>query len=71
MACSMKDAANLNRLYRKYVSARGDVDTVRLVKAVRREASAAERGTVRVSPGLLRELRADRAVVGGIARRCR
>jgi hypothetical protein len=71
MACSMKDAAALDRLYRKYVTSRGDVDTARLVKAVRRETHAAERGTVKVSPGLLRELRADRAVVGGIARRCR
>jgi hypothetical protein len=70
MSCSTRDAGRLNKLYRKYVSANGDVDVSRLRKAVRREALSAERGTIRVSAGLVRELRADRAEIGRLAKRC-
>jgi len=71
MACSTFEAGRLDKLYRKYVSARGDFDVRRLSTAVKREAHAAERGTIHVTRGLLRELRADRAEVGRLARRCR
>lgn len=66
---SVADAARLNALYRKYVASRGDIDLPRLVHAVRRETLMAEHGVTRVTPGLLRELRAERAEVGRLAKR--
>lgn len=68
--CTVADASKLDRLYRKYVG-RGEIDVTRLVRVVRRETTAAERAVIKVSRGLLRELRADRAVVGRLAKRCR
>jgi hypothetical protein len=70
MSCSLADSAKLERLYRKHIGA-GDFDISRLQAAVRRETRNAERGVIKVSPGLLRELRTDRATVGRLAKRCR
>ena len=67
MPAEMFDVAWIVVLYRKYVGS-GEVDIKRLQKAVRREAEAAEKGRTKVSPGLLIELRADRAYVGKIAK---
>jgi hypothetical protein len=70
--CTTADASRLERLYRKYVAVRGDVDVARLRRAIMRETQAAERGTIRASSGLLRELRAERAEVGALWKRgCR
>lgn len=71
MACSLKDAARLNELYRKYVSGHGPVDLPRLQRVIKHEARIAERGVIKVTRGLVRELRAERAEVGRIAKRCR
>lgn len=70
MTCSIEDAAKLNRLFRKYVGS-GSVSASRLRDVIKREAGAAEKGVIKVSSGLLRELRADRAVAGRLAKVCR
>ena len=67
MPAELFDVAKIVVLYRKYVGG-GEVDVGRLREAVRREASAAETKKIKVSPGLLAELRADRAYVGKIAK---
>ena len=67
MSMGMFAVAKVVKLYRKYVGG-DEVDVRRLREVVRREASAAEKGKTRVSPGLLTELRADRAYVGKIAK---
>lgn len=61
------DVARIVVLYRKYVGG-GEVDVKRLRAAVGREAAAAEKRKIKVSPRLLTELRADRAYVGKIAK---
>jgi len=63
---NVSDASHLNRLYRKYVSERGDIDVDRLYDVLLREKRAAEQGRIRVSMGLRRELRADLAYVGRV-----
>ena len=60
-------AARANELYKKHVGS-GPVDLVRLQDVVRRDVRVAELGLVRVSRDLLRELRAESAEVGKIAR---
>jgi hypothetical protein len=67
MPSKMFDVGRIVVLYRKYVGG-GEVDVKRLREVVRREAAAAEKGKIKVSPGLLAELRADRAYVGKIAK---
>jgi hypothetical protein len=48
-ACLPKDAADINRLYRKYVGS-GPIDVARLKLAVRRETAAADaRATARAT----------------------
>lgn len=69
MTCTVTDAAELDKLYRKYVG-RGSVDIKRLKRVIRHEASIAERGVIKVSRGLVTELRSDRAKIGRIAKRC-
>lgn len=71
MRCSVSDAARLSMMYRKHVSSKGDVDVPRLMKVLRHEVKVAESGTVKVSRGLLRELRSERAEVGRMVQRCR
>ena len=67
MPAELFDVARIVVLYRKYVGG-SEVDVARLQEVVRREASAAEKKKIRVSLGLLAELRADRAYVGKIAK---
>ena len=67
MSAELFNVARIVVLYRKYVGS-GEIDAKRLLVCVRREASAAEKGKVKVSPGLLTELRADRAYVGKLAK---
>lgn len=64
---TLKEHAEINTLYRKYVSARRAVNILELYGCVRRETQNAEKGIVKVSRELLRELRADRARVGYLA----
>ena len=66
----MRDAVRLKQLYRKYVGS-GSVDVERLYDVVCREARSAEKGVVRVTRDLLRELRAERAEVGSLMGRVR
>lgn len=54
----------MRELFKKYVSVTDEFDVMKLRDVVRRECSAAEKGTIAVSRGLLRELRAHRAHVG-------
>jgi hypothetical protein len=67
MSAELFNVARIVVLYRKYVGG-GEVDIRRLREVVNREASAAEKKKIRVSPGLLTELRADRAYVGKLAK---
>jgi len=69
VACSTDDVIKLNRLFRKYVGS-GAPSAKKLAEVVRRETAAAEAGRIKVTAGLLRELRADRAVAGRLKNVC-
>jgi len=64
---TMKEVGEANTLFRKYVSTRRPFNLLELYGCVRRETRLAERGEIRVTRELLRELRADRAKVGRLA----
>lgn len=64
---TLTEIAELNRLWKHYVDS-GELNVSYLQTTVKREALAAERGVIIVSRGLLRELRADRARIGRLAR---
>lgn len=65
MKKNMKDVVEAVRLWHKCVTAaNSNVDYDRLRDVVRRETRAAEQELISVTPGLLSELRADRALVG-------
>lgn len=63
----MEEIAELNRLYRKYIGG-SPAGALALQTVIRREALAAERGKIKVSRDLLRELRTDRARIGRLVR---
>ena len=67
MTAEIFDVARIVVLWRRY-GCSGEVDIKRLQEVVKREATAAEKGRTKVSPGLLTELRADRAYIGKIAK---
>jgi hypothetical protein len=67
MKLTMKEIAEIGVLYRKYVSCRRPVNLLELYGCVRRETRLAEKEEIKVTRGLLRELRADRARVGYLA----
>lgn len=56
---SMTESARARFLFVKYVSARWPMDLKFAHECVLREKRAAEQGIIRVSPGLLTELRAE------------
>lgn len=63
MSDPMQIAAKLEVLFRSYVG-RGTVDLAKLRECIARDCREAEAGHVRVTPGRMTELRADRAFVG-------
>lgn len=63
----MKEQAEVNVLYAKYVSKRTPVNLLELFGCVRRETKLAEQGVISVTRNLLRELRADRNRVSYLA----
>lgn len=66
-----KEALEVNTLYRKYVSTRRRVPLgtaiLEAYGSIRHEANNAEKGIIKVTRGLLRELRQDRARIGYLA----
>jgi hypothetical protein len=66
---TMEEVRKIGILYRKYVSTRRPVNLLELYGSVRHEARLAEKGKIKVTRELLRELRSDRAFVGHCARK--
>lgn len=66
---TMKEVGEANTLFRKYVSTSRKFNLLELYGSVRRECGLAEKGAIKVSRDLLRELRADRAKIGYLARK--
>ena len=65
-ASTLRDVTQLRALWLKWVSPDGPVDPLRLQAVIKRELSAAESGRIHVSPGLITEMRNERAIVGRI-----
>jgi hypothetical protein len=69
-SCSADDLTRSVQLWKKYVTDNHKVDWPRLLEVVRHETRIAEKGIVPTTPDLIRELRAERAEVGALAKRC-
>lgn len=64
---TLREHAEVNTLYRKYISTRFQPNLLELYGVLRREVKMAESGQANVSRGLLRELRAERNRVSYLA----
>lgn len=60
------DIGKLGKLYRKWVSFQGEFNVEKLYKSIQHEYTVARKGIIKVTPGLLTEIRSELNYVGRI-----